>query len=209
MKPLRIVIMAKAPVAGLVKTRLIPVLGNEGAALLARRMLMRTIDTAISADIGTVECCVTPSHSDPIWSVFKRDDVLKWSSQPEGGLGQRMSDVAERVISQGEKVILIGTDCPMLTPYHLQLAAEWLQFGDASMIPVSDGGYCLLALNHFHPSLFQEINWSTSTVAEESRTRFAALGWRLAELEELHDIDHEDDMRFVPAEMLANLHQSH
>lgn len=205
MKPLRIVIMAKAPVAGLAKTRLIPVLGNEGSALLARRMLIHTINTAIAADIGMVECCVTPAHSDPIWSVFKRDYVLQWSSQSEGELGQRMSDVTERVVSHGESIILIGTDCPMLSPYHLRIAAEWLQFGEASMIPVSDGGYCLLALNHFHPSVFQDISWSTATVAEESRARFASLGWRLAELDELHDIDHEDDVRYLPPEMLENL----
>ena len=205
MKPLRIVIMAKAPVAGLAKTRLIPLLGNEGAALLARRMLIHTINTAIAADIATVECCVTPDHSDPVWSVFKRDYLLQWSSQSEGQLGQRMSDVAERVIAHGEKIILIGSDCPMLNSNHLRLAAEWLQFGEAAMIPVSDGGYCLLALDQFHPSLFQNINWSTSTVADESRARFASLGWRLAEFDELHDIDHEEDISFVPLEMLEKI----
>ncbi|MBE0440150.1 MAG: TIGR04282 family arsenosugar biosynthesis glycosyltransferase, partial [Gammaproteobacteria bacterium] len=181
--------MAKAPIPGLSKTRLIPDLGSQATALLARRMFLHSINTAIEANLGTVECCVVPDHDNPVWSQFKRDFSIEWSSQVEGDLGQRMGHVAERISKLGQKIILIGTDCPMLTPNHLRFAAQWLEHGDVSMIPVADGGYCLLALKQFNPAIFDDVSWSTSTVAEKTRHNCSVLGWQLAELDTLHDID--------------------
>ena len=67
MKPVRIVIIAKAPVPGLAKTRLIPALGAQGAALLARRMFEHSVRAALDARVGTVELCVTPGPQAWAW----------------------------------------------------------------------------------------------------------------------------------------------
>lgn len=205
MKPVRVVIMAKAPVAGLSKTRLIPELGPEATALLARRMFLHSINTAIEANLGPVECCVVPDHDDPVWSLFKRDYCVEWSSQVEGDLGQRMGHVAERVCKRNEKVLLIGTDCPMLTPNHLRFSAEWLEHGDVSMIPVADGGYCLLALKQFDPVIFDDVDWSTATVADKTRQNCSLLGWQLLELNPLNDIDRGEDLKYLPEELIEGI----
>jgi uncharacterized protein len=205
MKTVRTIIMAKAPIAGLAKTRLIPALGEASTALLAKRMLIRTINTAMEADLGPVECCVTPDHDSPVWSLFKKAYPITWSSQMEGDLGQRMSHIAARASEQGEKVILIGTDCPSLKASHLRSAAEWIEYGDACMIPVTDGGYCLLALRQFHPAIFQNISWSTDSVAEQTRQNCMRLGWQLAELNALYDIDSSEDLAYLSAEFLEGI----
>lgn len=205
MTAVRVVIMAKAPIPGLSKTRLIAEIGPEAAALLARRMFLHSINTAIEANLGPVECCVVPDHDNPVWSLFKRDYSIEWSSQIEGDLGQRMGHAADRVIQRGEKIILIGTDCPMLTPNHLRCSAEWLNHGDVSMIPVADGGYCLLALKRYDPVIFDGVSWSTPTVAEKTRQNCSVLGWQLAELSTLHDVDLKDDLKYLPKDFLQGI----
>ncbi|KGM06289.1 hypothetical protein LP43_2163 [Methylophaga thiooxydans] len=205
MNAFRIVIMAKAPIPGLSKTRLIPDLGPEATAMLARRMFCHSIDTALKANLGTVECCVVPDHNDPIWTVFKEEYSVQWSSQVEGSLGKRMAHVAERVSKQAENIILMGIDCPMMNSMHLRLAAAQLEHSEASMIPVADGGYCLLALREFHPAIFHGVSWSTPTVAKQTRKNCLQLGWHLAELKALHDVDHREDLKYVPAEFLSEI----
>ncbi|MDD2875278.1 MAG: glycosyltransferase, partial [Azoarcus sp.] len=90
MKPTRIIIFAKAPVAGYAKTRLIPALGAEGASRLARRMLAHTVGNALRANLGPVELCAAPSTVDPAWRELALPPELQWSEQGEGDLGARM-----------------------------------------------------------------------------------------------------------------------
>ncbi|MDE2427478.1 MAG: TIGR04282 family arsenosugar biosynthesis glycosyltransferase [Burkholderiales bacterium] len=198
MKPVRIVIIAKAPQPGLAKTRLIPALGAQGAADLARHMLIHTLDKALSANIGTVELCVTPAPSDPVWQTLSIPDAVHWSDQGDGDLGERMARVAQRVTNCGESVVLIGTDCPELSVEHLRQAGSELQRVDVSFFPTVDGGYALLALKHFHPSLFTDIAWSTDSVAFETLCRLEQLGWTVQSHAKVHDIDEPADLTWLP-----------
>lgn len=204
MKPVRIVIMAKAPIPGFCKTRLIPVLGQEGAAALARQMLTNTINIAIKSDVGDVECCMTPSPDSLPDLVTSYPSEISWTKQVDGDLGMKMAAAVSRVSGQGESVILIGTDCPRLTALHIQKAAQWLQQGDASLIPVDDGGYCLIGLNHYAEALFSSMPWSTDKVAEITRQRIVDLGWRLFETEPLFDIDLPADLSRLQPGYLNN-----
>lgn len=199
MKPTRIVVMAKAPRAGLAKTRLMPALGADGAAQLAQRMLQHTLREAVAADIGAVELCRTPGD-DAAWQGIVLPAGLHLSAQGEGDLGARMGRVAERVVSAGEAVLLVGTDCPALHASVLRQIANCLQTVDAVMVPASDGGYVALALQRFDAALFSNISWSTASVASAQRTRIAQLGWSLASLSALHDIDEPDDLQHLPPE---------
>ncbi len=205
MKPVRIVIFAKAPQPGLAKTRLIPALGAQGAADLARRMLMHTLDKALAANAGPVELCVTPAPADPVWQTLARSDAVHWSDQGEGDLGQRMARAVQRVTNGGESVVLIGTDCPELSAMHLQQACGELQLVDMSLFPAADGGYALLGLNRFHPSLFMDIAWSTDTVAFQTLCRSARLGWTVESHAKLHDIDEPADLKWLPDGWLADI----
>lgn len=198
MNRVRIVIFAKAPLAGLAKTRLIPALGAQGAADLARRMLDHTLAQALAAEVGPIELCVTPSPGDVAWQNVVAAKSVAWSDQGDGDLGERMARAVQRVTGAGESLLLIGTDCPALDAALLRSAADSLQHFDATLVPTADGGYVLLGLNGFHASLFTDIEWSTGSVAAETRGRMKRLGWNVLHNPTVHDIDDAADLRWLP-----------
>ena len=189
----RILIFAKAPVPGRVKTRLIPALGAEGAARLAAEMLERTAREALESHVGAVELCADPSPDDPQWAGHWPQGV-ELTAQGEGDLGERLARAARRVLDGGEKVILIGTDSSDLDRVHLREAASALEGFDAVIHPTLDGGYALLALARFDASLFAEIPWSTDAVARTTVERIRPLGWSLRVGAPLRDIDEPADL---------------
>lgn len=199
MSAVRIIIFAKAPQAGRVKTRLIPALGGEGAAHLAQRMLQATLATAQAAALGPLQLCLSPPPGDPAWAEFAWPAGVELRDQGDGDLGQRMARAVEEGVQKGIPVLLIGTDCPQLTPALLRQAAEALSRHDSVMFPASDGGYVLLGLRHSHPRVFAEIVWSSASVASSTRVRLAELGWSLFEGPQLDDIDCPDDLTKLPA----------
>lgn len=204
----RIVIFAKAPVAGLAKTRLIPALGAETAARLARRMLLHTLQEASAAAVGPVELCVTPHPSDPAWQGLPPLEGICWTAQAVGDLGVRMADAARRASAASEPVLLVGTDCPQLDAVNLRRAAELLHDSDAALYPTFDGGYVLLGLRRFDPRLFEQIPWSTAEVADRTIECVHELGWSLAVGGMLHDIDEPTDLQWLPDDWASYLSTS-
>jgi rSAM/selenodomain-associated transferase 1 len=192
----RIVVFAKAPVPGKVKTRLIPALGEEGAALLARRMLRDTVREAMKVGVAEVELCVDPEPSHPDWEDVR--PPIELTSQGGGDLGDRLARAAERVLSEGQRVIFIGTDCPALDERRLREACRELESHDAVIHPTFDGGYALLGLGRFDTSIFSGIEWSTASVASTTMMRIGALGWSLHMGETLQDIDEPEDLSALP-----------
>lgn len=190
----RILIFAKAPVPGRVKTRLIPALGAVGAARLARRMLENTLANALDAGIGPVELCASPSISAPDWASIPLQHGVECSAQGNGDLGERMARASQRAFAKNDRVLLIGTDCPGLSAGHLRAAAAALDCHEAAIYPALDGGYPLLGLRAFHPSLFEGIPWSTSSVAKLTLARMQALEWRVWQGDPLADIDEPADL---------------
>jgi len=184
--------MAKAPIPGLAKTRLIPLIGAHAAAVLQERLTERTVATAMSANIGPVTLWCAPDmwHASFLSLVARLRVTLK--PQPTGDLGARM--LAAAAASAGP-VLVIGTDCPALTVIHLRGAARALHEGaDIVLIPAEDGGYVLIGARAPHPQLFSGISWGTATVLAETRTRIIALRLALAELPPLWDVDTESDL---------------
>ena len=190
--PVAIAIMAKAPIAGLAKTRLMPLLGADGAAALQAWLLQRTVATALAADLGPVSLWCAPDTSHPAFVDCGRDGRLSLHLQPEGDLGQRML-VAAQASATGAGVLLIGTDCPLLDVRRLRRAAAGLREHDAVLLPAEDGGYVLLGLHRVAADIFSDISWSTERVLAQTRARLNALGWRWEEPETLWDIDHPAD----------------
>lgn len=208
MKSVRIIIFAKAPVAGLAKTRLIPALGEQGAANLAKKLLQHTVMQAHCTDVGIVELCVTPSLHHEVWNELSIPKSIEWSEQGEGDLGARMASAASLANLRGESVLLIGTDCPSLTADVLRRAVHALDTHDSVLVPAFDGGYVLLGLNKFDPSLFFNMTWSVNTVAQETRRRIHDLAWSLKLLNMLHDIDNPEDLQQLPVSCEWDLHDS-
>ncbi len=192
-----IVIFAKAPIAGYAKTRLIPALGEAGAAELARQMLLQSVAEAIAADVGPVILAAAPSVSHPIWKEISLPEHLLWRDQGGGDLGERLARGAQWALERNSQVLLMGTDCPQLTAPRIREAAAQLSRADVCMVPVADGGYALLGLKHTHTQLFEKVAWSTAEVSSVTRSRCAAAGLILAEMPELHDVDEPADLKWL------------
>jgi hypothetical protein len=197
MRRTRIVIFAKAPVPGSAKTRLAPTLGEVGAARLARRMLERTVAEAEAARLAIPELCATPHPFDEEWKPFLPTSEIRYTDQGDGDLGERLARAAKRVVLTGENILLIGTDCPALDRHRLRAAAAALGSHDAAIHPTEDGGYALLGLRRYDPSLFAGIAWSGPTVAAETIARVQALGWSLWTGDTLRDVDEPADLELV------------
>lgn len=204
-KPLRIIIFDKAPQPGLAKTRLIPALGEQGAAALARTMLLHTLQAALDAQVGTVELCATPAIDDAVWRDVALPDGIVISAQGEGDLGARMARATQRASEGGERVLLIGTDCVEMSACLLQQAAQSLFDHDAVIHGTTDGGYALLGLDRFDTSLFSDMPWSTDAVASRTLTRLGRLGWRTHVAQMLHDVDEPQDLKHLPVHWSAHV----
>lgn len=193
-----VIIMAKAPVAGYAKTRLIPALGADGAAALAGCLLRYAVDQALEAAIGPVDLCCAPDTDHPSFTRYSRCEGLALSRQGEGDLGQRMARALDRWVIPRGRALLIGTDAPALDAAMLRRASRALDHDDIVFIPAHDGGYALVGLNRPAPQLFVDMVWSTPRVMRETRLRLTACGLRHAELPPVADIDDETDLAHLP-----------
>lgn len=192
-----IIIFAKYPAQDMAKTRLQPALGINGAASIAQKLLLHSVEQAIATGYS-VELCVSPMPADPCWQVLNLHSTLHWTAQTDGDLGIRLRTASQQALGKYQQVLLIGTDCPSLTAQRIQAAVNQLYQHDAVMIPASDGGYVLLGFKQAHESLFSNIIWSTASVAAVTQQRIKALGWTLAVLDPLHDIDEPVDLKHLP-----------
>ncbi len=189
-----IIVFAKAPQPGAVKTRLIPALGAAGAARLHERLVDRTLATAAAAGVGPLELCGDPA-SDPLLAARAAAYGATLTEQGPGDLGARMHRAFARALASAQAVLAVGCDCPALTGQRLREANAALAAGhDAVLGPAEDGGYVLIGLARVHASLFEHIGWGGRDVLEATRARLAVLGWRWLELETLWDIDRPEDL---------------
>ena len=190
--PVSIVILAKAPIPGFAKTRLIPAIGAHAAAVLQERLTERTVATALAAGIGPVTLCCDPdaTHDTFLKMVTRMKITLR--PQPPGDLGTRK--LAAVATSTGP-VLVIGTDCPALTEAHLRSAAMALRDGnDVVLIPAERGGYVLLGMRKAQPTLFSNIGWGGSSVLADTRARIVEQRLMLIERPPLWDVDTEIDL---------------
>jgi rSAM/selenodomain-associated transferase 1 len=192
----RILVFAKAPVPGRVKTRLIPALGEQGAADLHRELVLRSLRTACAAGIGEVELWCAPHTQDAFFAACAGRFGLRLRDQGEGDLGMRMARALEAASAEGSPALLIGSDCPVLSAQYLCEAARACT-GEVPAVfgPAEDGGYALIGLAR-RPSaaLFENMAWGSATVMQETRLRLQGLGWRWIELAPLWDVDRPEDL---------------
>jgi uncharacterized protein len=190
--PVAIAALAKAPIAGFAKTRLIPELGAERAALLQARLIERVAAIACEAAVGPVTLWATPDDAHPLFQTLRARHAIALRQQSDGDLGKRM---LAAVTAANGPALVIGTDCPMLTAEHLREAADILRRGsDAVVLPAEDGGYVLIGMRAPQPVLFEGMRWSTSTVMDETRRRLRALALAWQEPITLWDLDTAADV---------------
>ena len=196
-----IVVFAKAPQAGKVKTRLAAAIGADGAARLHARLVEHAVATAVAARCGPVELHGAPADHVFFHSLAQRYGV-PIRRQATGNVGARMYEAFRRGLRLHARMILVGSDCPALAAADLRRAARLLRGCAAVIAPAEDGGYPLIGLARNAPALFCGVSWSTAAVMEQTRHRLAALGWRWRELRTMWDVDRPCDLARLRAERL-------
>ena len=193
--PAAVAVLAKAPVAGLAKTRLIPLLGAAGAARTQRGFALQTLATARAASTGEVRLWCAPDTSNRFFRALVRHHGVRAWPQPSGDLGHRMAAAVSHHFAQTPNLplLIVGTDCPVLTAENLQQAADALQNVDVVLIPAEDGGYVLIGFRKPVHAVFSEVAWSTPQVLAQTRARLGAAGASWCELPTLWDVDEPAD----------------
>ena len=184
-------VFARAPEPGRVKTRLVPLLGEAGAARLHARLVEKTLRTARASGLQSVDLYCSPGVGGDFFRKMQKQFKVRLRSQGRGNLGERMY----RAFRRHSCAALIGTDCPAMRPADLRAAARALREGaDAVLAPAEDGGYALIGLRRVSRRLFDGIAWGGPQVLAQTRRRLKALGWRWRELRILWDVDRPEDV---------------
>jgi len=188
-----VVIFAKAPLPGSVKTRLTPALGADEAADLYRALLVDTIEVAESAD-ARLTVAFTPAtsrrHLERLLGPRRRLLI-----QPPGDLGERIEEVVGQVQrSKGARVIVVGSDCPGLTTARIEEA--WSALAEVPVVlgPAADGGAYLIGFARPATGLLRDIPWSTGRELGAMRGRLAERGIAHRELAPERDLDTPRDL---------------
>ena len=189
----RIVVMARAPVPGETKRRLIPAIGAERAAALHRAMIRRAVATALASGAGPVELWCTPDTDHEVFRSLRAGMRVALHAQVGADLGERMHAA---IAARPGATAVIGTDCPLLEPVDLARSAGALHRGQADVVivPALDGGYVLIGVDRPRPELFARVDWGTERVLAQTRERVRSARLRLLELAARPDIDRPEDL---------------
>jgi rSAM/selenodomain-associated transferase 1 len=214
-----LVIMAKAPIAGKVKTRLIGALDADAAANLYAAFLGDTFALAeeirdeLEAEaeaeeldyLLSVVLCYTPPEQEEAFEGIEREGSLMI---PQRGrdLGERLQNCFADLFDAGyENVVIIGGDSPTLPGEYLLDAFDALDHENAVVIgPTRDGGYYLIGLRRFHRQLFDGISWSTDQVLTQTQQRASQLHLAVRLLPEWYDVDTPAELERLKRELREN-----
>lgn len=190
-----LIIFAKAPVPGKVKSRLIPAIGKQKAASLYKALLSRTIETARQSGFSTIQLWIDGNLNHPYIAELRHRHGLKLYRQHGPDLGARMSNAFDIVLRNYPYAVLMGSDCPYLAVSDIQQAAGYLENSmDVVLGPAEDGGYYLIGLKKNNYRLFNNIKWGTDSVAKETCARINALNWNPGFLTKRRDLDRTADL---------------
>ncbi len=191
-----LIIFSRYPEPGKTKTRLIPVLGAEGAATLQRQMTEHKL-----ADVRKLQAFYPISvevhfagGDEQLMQSWLGSNLI-YKRQCEGVIGCRMAAAFQASFNAGtNSVVLIGSDCPDLNAQLMAQAFQALRQHDLVLGPAQDGGYYLIGLHRLIPELFTGITWSTAEVLQQTVSIAHRLGLAVAYLPLLSDVDRPEDL---------------
>ena len=194
--PETLIIYSRYPEAGKTKTRMIPALGAEGAAKLQRQMSEHTLNTvrqlqqkrSINIEVHFA------GGNEQLMSAWLGEDI-SYITQVDGDLGDKMNSSFDRAFNKGtKKVVTIGIDCPDIDINILNDAFDSLQQNDLVLGVAEDGGYYLIGLNKTIPKLFENIDWGTDRVLNQTKAIANKLDLKTKYLATLSDVDRPEDL---------------
>ncbi|MCA9736645.1 MAG: TIGR04283 family arsenosugar biosynthesis glycosyltransferase [Gemmatimonadota bacterium] len=183
-----VLVFAKLPVPGQVKTRLARDVGPERAAALYAGMGRAVVDRLRGGPYRLIVCHDPPERSEEVAAWLGRSGTEFWP-QRAGDLGERLVHALAVALGQADRVCVVGTDAPDLDRDLVAQAFANLGPGRVVLGPARDGGYYLLGLSEPCPALFRDIQWSTPAVADQTRARARGEGLTVVELPPLTDVD--------------------
>jgi rSAM/selenodomain-associated transferase 1 len=194
-----LIVFARAPVLGTVKTRLAAGIGAP-RALAVYRALTELVLHAVQGAASRVVVCYAPHGAGQAMRAWLGAQV-EYAAQAAGDLGQRLlaAIVSESRLG-ASAIVVIGTDCPAVTSDIVRQAFAALKHADVVIGPAIDGGYYLIGMREPHAELFREIPWSSAQTLTATMERASSSGLRVAVLEAFRDIDTVNDLRAYDAE---------
>lgn len=187
-----LIIFAKKPEWGKVKTRLAVSIGNDGALAVYEKLVTYTQQIVLAHEANSVVYYADQTaYQEDGWKGIRKEH------QTVGDLGLRMLTAFRKELVAYSKVCIIGTDCAELTTDHITTAFHQLDYYDYVLGPANDGGYYLLGMKKPYDALFQGIDWSTSSVLRQTMSIIKSLGQTCYLLPELIDVDTLEDWELV------------
>jgi len=196
-----LIVFTKVPIAGLVKTRLIPFLSPTKATELQKCFLVDIIDMASRLK----NCDIVVAHIPPDKEALLKEIIgvtetseLKFIPQVGTNIGERMCNAFRDVFEMGyERAVLIGTDLPTLPIYYLERAFELLGSCDLVMGLNADGGYYLIGMQSLEKEIFGGVDWGTNRELPQTLLKIKQRGFKLACLDMWYDVDTPADLDFL------------
>lgn len=192
-----LIIFAKNPERGKVKTRLAATIGKDAALSVYQRLLSHTASITKFILVDKFVFYSDNILQQDVWC----NDLFFKQTQEGNDLGERMKNAFAAIFRKDySKIIIIGTDCPDLNADVITHAFKCLDSHDVVIGPAHDGGYYLLGIKQRCAQLFQNIRWSTHTVFEDTRMKCEHLNLNYSLLPTLRDLDLEEDLKYFKTE---------
>ena len=190
-----IIVFAKAPIAGQVKTRMAPALNEQESVQLHSQLVRHCLREAVMADVAHVQLWCGSDINHSFFEELSAEHSVPRFLQQGHSLGGRMHHAFASVLQQYKYAIIIGTDCPAVNHSDYQSALDALRSGSGAVISAAeDGGYVLLGLKKAEMSLFQDIHWGSEHVFSETIQCLQDIGYQWAEIRNHYDIDRYEDL---------------
>lgn len=192
-----LILFARNPIPGEVKTRLLPDYSPEQAAEIAAFMIRATLELAISAWPGDIALYVWPDTNLPLLHELKREFRVRLEQQAHGDLGAKMLSALRDGIGRNSCAAILGCDVPHCGWDIVDQANHWLARGRNVLGPTEDGGYYFIGAQEARPELFENIPWGSGQVLETTLARAEAADMKFDLLTTLRDIDTAEDLWFI------------